>query len=316
MNCDPNALMAAAACFKCIPRGELRAAQVSLLKQWAENAGPEPPTPGEQLVEEWVERVVANGGETPSANTQSALSVFADGLIDSGLDTKMKSVNCLVPDNMIACATPLIANVGSPSWAINGFDASHLSVNGLQGVLSTSPVHYFNTGIIPALELNLNSTGITLYIVQTSSNTSIEMAVWQTNAFLQLLGDYDSAHTFYFDCWNQGTGRISANHPSAWTGYVSGNRTAANATAIYIARSDVAHMEKVSDNVTVQTGVRPGAKIYAFCCHEDISVHGPTSPTNKQISFIAIHDGLTQSESAAFYGLIQALRTALGGGFV
>lgn len=310
MTTNPAELSSLAACW-CFNRRIHQAVMIHMLCQWASATG------GQSLiVEDWLERITAAGGEAPSEGTIAAMTAFANGLEEAGLASKMKAVNCLVPDNLIACATPLIANVGNPSWAINGFDASHLSVNGLQGVLSTSPVHYFNTGIIPVLDLNLNSTGVTIYIVQTSSNTSIEIAVWQTNAFLQLLGDYDSAHTFYFDCWNQNTGRISANHPSAWTGYVSGNRTAANATAIYIARSDVAHMEKVSDNVTVQTGVLPGAEIYAFCCHEDISVHGPTSPTNKQLSFIAIHDGLTQSESALFYGLIQDLRTALGGGYV
>lgn len=39
MNCDPNTLMAAAKCFKCIPRGTIPEVQISLLCQWANAAG-------------------------------------------------------------------------------------------------------------------------------------------------------------------------------------------------------------------------------------------------------------------------------------
>lgn len=39
MNCDPNTLLAAAKCFKCIPRGMLPEVQISLLCQWAQGGG-------------------------------------------------------------------------------------------------------------------------------------------------------------------------------------------------------------------------------------------------------------------------------------
>lgn len=47
--------------------------------------------------------------------------------------------------------------------------------------------------------------------------------------------------------------------------------------------------------------------------------NGAGSPfdfSSKRYSFFAIHSGLTATESLAFYNLIQAFRTTLGGGFV
>lgn len=35
MNCDPKALMEAAKCFRCIPRGSLKEVMIYLLCQWA-----------------------------------------------------------------------------------------------------------------------------------------------------------------------------------------------------------------------------------------------------------------------------------------
>lgn len=42
MNCDPNALLAAARCFSCIPKGKLREVIVYLFCQWENSIPPAP----------------------------------------------------------------------------------------------------------------------------------------------------------------------------------------------------------------------------------------------------------------------------------
>jgi hypothetical protein len=57
----------------------------------------------------------------------------------------------------------------------------------------------------------------------------------------------------------------------------------------------------------------PTCEIYVFALNVNNS---PAGPSRNRLSFAAIHQGLSSSESLAFYNLIQALRTSLGGGYI
>lgn len=319
MNCDPNALMAAAACFKCIPRGELRAVWIALVQQWAERSVI-PPTPGELLVEEWVERVVTNGGTVPSDNTQAALVTFADDLIDSGLDLKMKALNCMVPDSLAACCTPLIVGTGSSYWTPSAWfvaNPGQLNSSGLKGGAAGNQAR-LDTGVIPSTSFGFTAAGATVYVTDPGGVfLTSDLGIWSNiGQFFHLVTCYGNTFDMYFDCWDVGaSGRIFVDRPSGFTGYVSGNRLATNDSKLYIANSTTPH-GAVGSNVNANVPKKPTTQIPLFCIFDSWSGGLPgnyTNYTDRRIAFCALHDGLTQTESATFYGLIQALRTTLGG---
>jgi hypothetical protein len=70
---------------------------------------------------DWVTRVVANGGAMPSSTTINALQVFVAKLRSVGLWSKMLIINPLVSDNLIASITPLLKGNSSDPWANSGF---------------------------------------------------------------------------------------------------------------------------------------------------------------------------------------------------
>ena len=114
----------------------------------------------------------------------------------------------------------------------------------------------------------------------------------------------------FLDLYGCLTGRINAND-AAFLGYVSGNRTGAGSEAIYEASSTVPHHTLVSG---VGSGNnRPNLSLFVFA----FNILGVANVISRaQMSFCAVHQGLTPAQSALFYARIQTLRTALGGGFV
>ena len=116
-----------------------------------------------------------------------------------------------------------------------------------------------------------------------------------------------------WDCFNNtlGAGRIHVINPGGFLGYYSGNRTAANATAIYLANSSTPHYVAAS---AATSGGSPGARVLtAFVLN---SSSGLAGYSRQRLSFIAAHSGLTESESAVFNGLIYKMRHDIGGGYV
>jgi hypothetical protein len=85
------------------------------------------------VVANWALRVSINGGASPSTNTQIALTTFMQSLYNNNIYSKMISVNCLVPDNLIAASTPLIFIAGNSLWTNHNFVSGDLTVNGLLG---------------------------------------------------------------------------------------------------------------------------------------------------------------------------------------
>lgn len=260
-------------------------------------------------VTDWANRVVANGGADPSAGTKSALSTFVTGMSSIGVLSLMKAVCCFVPDSLIAAITPLLKAYGNDPWTNANFVTGDLTVAGLRGNGSNK---YLNTGVNPSTCFSsTNSGGLTLYSTLNNSATSADFSVFgASSSGFQLLTNYSGAA--YFDCFNGGTGRINGTTLTNGLGYFSGNRTGAAAEAIYGASSGSAHHSLASGS-GAPGSTFPAYSLPIFCWNNAGSIG---SYSSKQFSFAAIHEGLTITQSADFYTLIQALRTSLGGGFV
>lgn len=252
-------------------------------------------------VTEWAARVVANGGAAPSAGTKTALQTFYQSLVTNNLLSKMIYVNCFAPDSLTACITPLFSNTGADPMINTNFVAGDLAVTGLQGANTKKLSSGFNL----VGNYNRQTYGISLYI-SVGNNSSTVDAGAPTLVAADLYSNF--AGTAFFDCWNSAGGRISAaNNP--WSGFISGNRTSATASAIYKASSTVPFATLVSNNAEAGVGAA-GSGVPMF-----FTAQGGTFSTRK-FSFGAFHDGLSSAECQNLFNAVQALRVALGGGSV
>jgi hypothetical protein len=261
-------------------------------------------------VSEWMTRVAAAGGAAPSAGTQAALTTFVSALGTAGILYKMMQVTVFVPDNLIAACTPLLRGSGPNTLANTGFVGGDLSIDGLKG---DGVGKWLNTGYSPSTGiLPYNNLGITLY--NTFASDAVSGDIVGNNGFGTDYGlQVSRSGTMIFDS-GPTTGRVSAAN-SLWTGYLSGNRIAANDARVFKANSGTAHVQlgstnttSIIDNKAAVTDALPlfGTRTYAVFNGYSI----------RRFSFFALHYGLTEAESASFYTAVQTLRTSLGGGYV
>jgi len=268
---------------------------------------------GTDVATDWASRVVGNGGAAPSAGTKTALATFYNGLISNGLILKMRTVNCLVPDSLIAAITPLI-NMELDPWTNNGFVSGDLTANGLIGNASSKYLRMCNS----VSSLFLGSTfGITLY-VHTARTAGTYDAGYTTYTGDKQLGMNisGSGGIAAIYGWETATGpSVYVPAPYTASGYFSGNRTSTTDLRMFFANSTKPHAQIGNTATGSMTQVKQASPMYLFTTYI-IDSAGTFGHTNSRISFAALHDGLTASESAAFYNLIQTMRTSLGGGYV
>lgn len=269
-------------------------------------------------VADWAARVVTNGGAQVSANTITALSTFVSTLITNSLDSMMLAVLPIVPDNLIAAITPLYKNAGNDPWTNNNFVAGDLTINGLVGNGTTK---FLNTGVTQNSwnaffgATCRNSAGIALYFFASNNNSEYDFGCGDTaNALQQLTGLANQSGTSEFDdpLGTANALRVSAAN-AAWTGYLSGQRISATDARLYKANSGTAHTQLAINNGNAGAAVTDAGNMFLFALNETTTTGFFST---KRISFCATMQGLTSAQDTTFFNAVQALRTALGGGFV
>lgn len=260
-------------------------------------------------VTDWVTRINAAGGSSPSAANQRAHAFFYDRINSAGILSKLLIVNSFTPDNLIAAITPFIKGGGFNSWSNSNFVSGDLSVNGLTGNGTNKSL---NTGFSPVSVLDHTTGGIIVYnITNNNSTTECEVSSFDT-ATTKGFQFFDSfAGTFVGDCYyNGGSARISAVNVG-FLGYVSMQRISAVSFAVYKANSTTAHTS-FGTNAN-DGGTPPTTNVACFCTNSSGTLANFSA---KQLSFISVTLGLTSSEDTSCFNAVQKLRTALGGGFV
>lgn len=271
-------------------------------------------------VANWATRVVSNGGAAPSTATKAAMSTFVTSLKSAGLWTKMYILNVIAPDNLTAARTPLVVGAGSDPWGNNGGNlvAGDLTINGLAGNGSNK---WLNTGWNENVP---NATdpifGMTIYNTTSNANANeSEIGIAPTvssNDILWIAVNNGAGLTSGIMPLGSNNVFVSVAGGATWTGYTSVNRSSTTNLVMYKANSTNAHAQ-VSSNATTPTAYAAMSALPLFV----LAANGPTlgtpnNPSSKRVSFAAIHQPLSLSDSASFYNAIQALRTAFGGGFV
>jgi len=221
---------------------------------------------------------------------------------------------CFVPDSLIAAITPLIPYGGNNPWTNMGpFVAGDLSVNGLKGDGSTK---YLKTGLVANTIFSDNSnSGIALYCAtDDAGGGSWEVGAGDnlganTAMFLNIAG----VDTFY--ATNSALGSVAGTLPVGFHGFHDGNATDGplNGMNIFVANS-VTSFQSIVHAGFGGSNAHPAQQFYIFADNNNGTVQGPYSP--RRLSFCAFHNSMTSGEVQSLYNAVQALRVALGGGYV
>ncbi len=117
-----------------------------------------------------------------------------------------------------------------------------------------------------------------------------------------------------YRCWrtaNVNLNFVQGTVGTTTNGWLSAQRTAATAIAMYKARADMAHT-LVTNSAGTQTGAPfPSHASFVFALN---NAGAPSAFHAATISFAALSAGLTQTQSSNLYVRVNTLRTALGGG--
>jgi hypothetical protein len=277
--------------------------------------------PGEVPV--WIKAVITNGGAAVAQATCLAMNTFAIALVNAGIDTMMQSVNCYVPDNLTAALTPLYKTQGSDPWTNVNFIAGDLTVNGLTGNATTKVL---DSGVVSttawqntAGNINANTAGgISVYLFTTGTGASgadVGVASNAPSAEITLYGIFQPGvnNNTIFDFTNNGTDRISVLN-TGFKGFLSANRTSPTAQAVYVASSGTPFATLGSNAFNTIGHAMPSQ---SFCVHGYKTTAAVRTPnSDRTISFAGLHIGLSSAQAQSLFNAVQALRTALGGGFV
>lgn len=255
-------------------------------------------------ITDWAKRVVTNGGALPSQSTINAMQTFYNTLVSQGLKASMLEVCCFVPDNLIACITPLIKTSGSDPWTNHGpFVAGDVSVNGLTGNGSTK---YLDTGFIDFNSIPSNNNGNSVYAFAIGGTPGELSGTGGGSANEALMPNFTGGGNSQY--WSQ---TIEVTTTQIGAGFYSGSRTASNFMAMYFANSTTAWAQKSSS--ASASGGLSSHSTYVF------ALDGAGTPfgfSNSTVSFFAIHKGLSSALGQALFNAVDALRVALGGGRV
>lgn len=269
-------------------------------------------------VKDWARRLVELGGPTLSTTSSNALHGYYSRMGEANLIKDMVVANCYLPDNLFASRTPLIWQAGNQVWTNVAFGETNLTVDGLKGNGTTK---YLGTGITPTIinpPFSSISAGLSVLTFEIPASAVMQdFSGSGTAASSAFSAPFNNAGILNFFCFKFVTVNteflaITAPSPGAtWPGYLSGNRTAANAIRLDWVTNQVHNI--ATNGTGVQTGST--ATITNMFAHAS-SAPGlvPANFSDHRISYLAIHAGLSQSQSSNQWTAVANLRTNLGGG--
>jgi len=260
-------------------------------------------------------------------NTINCLNTFVRGCRFDGIWSQMIEVNCILfitggLDNLDLAMTPLILSpAGAPingnrMWQGLGFTQADATANGVVG--SVGGQYRAFTNLIPSnCFASDTNAGASVYISSITNTAAIDFGCFGTvgSACFQVSTDFSDNLT-RFDCWENAdlNGETQAAAPGK-SGFYSMSRIAASDTRIYFGNSTNAFSQIGSTNANPLGGNKASVNqtILMWCTRSNAGT--PFSFTDRRLSFIAIHNGLTTSQTQSLFNRVQALRTCLGGGF-
>jgi len=225
--------------------------------------------------------------------------------------------NVIAPDSLTAALTPLQASYGNLLWANHNFLVSDLTVGGLKGDGATK---YLDTGLIPGAANSLltsSSFGLAIYVTEDSAGAEEELSCYGplNSSWCSLMSNWTQVGAF--GCWrfiNVNSDFIRTTSPNPAIGYFSGHRVASNLLSMYFASSTHAHTALITGTAAQSGSIESVRSLFAFAANNNGT--GPANFSHKRLSFFAVTAGLSSAEDTLLFARVQALRQALGGGFI
>lgn len=263
-------------------------------------------------VHDWDRKIVATGASHISTATSNAMRTALASMDTASILYSNLAVNFLVPDSLTAARTPIIWQAGAEIWTNTAFAASNLTVDGLRGDGTSK---YLGTAFNPSTAVGVrgfthSSAGMSMIVVSNNATGKYVAGVGSgaANSHFAILNE-NGVNQFY--AWRFDSVNSNFLLASGLTnGFLSGSRTASNAIALYRARSDTTFAR-----LTNGTGTMGGSAVAAPLAAFALNGNGTVSAfTPQQISFLAVHAGLTEAQTSNMFVIAQAFRTAVGGG--
>jgi hypothetical protein len=201
------------------------------------------------------------------------------------------------------------------SWNPIGFGDGDVSVNGVQG----NGANYMQTNMDPTGTFpGRNDVGISMYVSTiTASANTIDVGAFSSANDSCLLLYANSFNQTAAGCWDPGGSDGPTSGAGAQpnlNGFYSFSRTASNVAKLYFANSTNAFAQLGSTNTgTPAATIFSTRKLVVFACTANSGTIFDFS--DRKLSFMAFHKGLTSTETNFLYNRVQQFRTDLGGGF-
>ncbi len=234
-----------------------------------------------------------------SQSDANAINTFFTGLKTDGIYTKIKAMYLPIWGSAASSKWNLINNRTFDLTFTTGWTFSS------GGALPNGTSAYANTFLTPSSHLSLNSAHLSFYsrtnstgnfadmgVANNSTNLSaiLIMSKWSDNKFYGQVNDYD----------------FTDNSVADSLGFFCGSRTASNVQKTF-KNATIVTSKSAASTVLVGYQIPIGARYI-----QNVSGSpGYTSYSNRQCSFASIGDGLTDTEAANFYTLVNTYQTAL-----
>jgi hypothetical protein len=261
---------------------------------------------------DWVTRVNNNGGAAPSNAIKKAVNDFYNRLGNVGILSNMSAINPMGfggggAGSLITMSTPLIKGTGSDPWG------NHNLVNGSTGVNGLSPATagWLQTGFIPSAAFaSINNSGQSIYIFN-AANDGINFieGCWDgANSQMTLQPQNTAGNTVYalFSSPN----KVTVATPGS--GFYSINRVSATDLRLFFGNgtTPTAQVGSVS---ALGAGALTGFELYIGALND---AGAGTLSSGQTVSFWCAHTGLSITQADLLKQAVQAMRVAMGGGFV
>ena len=207
---------------------------------------------------------------------------------------------------------PLICQLGNghSPFINHNFVTADLTVDGIIGNFSDK---FMDTGFVSDDHwADFDSSGLSIYESDETANLINE----ETDIGVE--GGGDISLTWYQVIAAQSFGRDGALSSVAFAqpdapAFYTMNRTSDAMMTLHRANSIIPFAQLDTDATGEAGTLLPTNPIYFMALN---SGGGDINDSGKRISFMAIHEGLTATESQDLFNSVQDLRIALGGGFV
>ena len=235
----------------------------------------------------FITRVTAAGGTLNLTEITAVNNLVLQLKIDN-IWTSMKAVYPMVGSSAAACAQNLISDTYTGSFTSGWTFAS-------TGVTGNGTSSYMNTSLIPSSVLSLNSAHLSVYLRTVLTPNQIFLGSKSTppNDLIYLLN-------YGFLAVNNGD--TVATNTAGQNGFFVNSRTASNSVKQYKNNAILTALTTASTGLSV-------ASIYVGAFNNGGTV---LLPSNNQISFASIGDGLNDTQESNFYTAVQAFQTTLG----